>query len=159
MEMVPQISSVLLNRVLRFADSPVESCGLLRGRGQSIRAVMPTENVAPDPHVAFEINPSALIAAHRRARRAHGLALLGYYHSHPNGDAMPSVTDARCAAPDGLIWLIATRHAVRAFRPLAHGRLHGRFDPVPIDLVVGKRPPERVGGYGPNGALPLEILG
>lgn len=62
-------------------------------------------NVAPDPLRHFEIDPAALIAAHR-ASRAGGLAVLGYFHSHPNGLARPSATDARTAAGDGRIWAI-----------------------------------------------------
>lgn len=62
-------------------------------------------NVAPDPLRHFEIDPAALIAAHR-ASRAGGLAVLGYFHSHPNGLARPSATDARAAAGDGRIWAI-----------------------------------------------------
>lgn len=159
MELVPQLSSSLLKRLLRLAGDPVESCGLLRGRGRVVLAAPAAANVAANPHNSFEIDPAALIAAHRAARRAGGLALLGYYHTHPSGVAMPSATDARCAAPDGMIWLIAATNMVRAFRAGASGRLHGRFDPVPIDLVVGKRPPERVGGYGVNGPTPWENMG
>ncbi len=159
MEIVPQISSALLAQMLRLADDPFEHCGLLRGRGARVVRIEAARNVAPDPTAHFEIDPAALIAAHRATRRAHALALLGYYHTHPRGDAVPSITDARCAAPDGQIWLIASRQMVRAFRPHSLGAIHGRFDPVPIDLVVGKRPPKRVGGYGPDGAMPLEILG
>lgn len=68
-------------------------------------------NVAPDPLRHFEIDPAALIAAHR-ASRAGGLAVLGYFHSHPNGLARPSATDARAAAGDGRIWAIVALNDV-----------------------------------------------
>lgn len=94
---------------------PAEACGLLLGKeGQIIEACImeahimearACANVAPDPLRHFEIDPAALIAAHR-ASRAGGLAVLGYFHSHPNGLARPSATDARAAAGDGRIWAI-----------------------------------------------------
>ena len=32
--------------------------------------------------------------------------MLGYYHSHPTGDARPSATDQAQAAGDGRVWAI-----------------------------------------------------
>lgn len=147
METAPEISSALLARLVRLADHHHEQCGILRGRGQVVRRVDLAANVAANPSIRFEIDPHALIAAHRAARRAGGLDLLGYFHSHPGGDAMPSATDAACAAPDGTLWLIAAHGEARLFRAVPTGALHGRFDPVCFDLVVGKRAPERVGGF------------
>nr|WP_317975322.1 M67 family metallopeptidase [Novosphingobium sp. IK01] len=84
---------------------PAEACGLLLGKEGHIMEARACANVAPDPLRHFEIDPAALIAAHR-ASRAGGLAVLGYFHSHPNGLARPSATDARAAAGDGRIWAI-----------------------------------------------------
>jgi proteasome lid subunit RPN8/RPN11 len=67
---------------------PAEACGLLLGQEGHIMEARACANVAPDPLRHFEIDPAALIAAHR-ASRAGGLAVLGYFHSHPNGLARP----------------------------------------------------------------------
>lgn len=88
------------------ATAPLEACGLLLGRGASIETARPTANVAPDPACHFEIDPVALIAAHKDARQG-GPQVLGYFHSHPNGLARPSATDAASAARDGKVWAIA----------------------------------------------------
>jgi proteasome lid subunit RPN8/RPN11 len=84
---------------------PQECCGLLLGQGGGITTVSPASNVHPEPLRHFEIDPAALIAAHRAARSG-GLQVLGYYHSHPNGRAEPSATDRANSCGDGRIWAI-----------------------------------------------------
>ena len=84
---------------------PFEACGLLLGEGERVARILPAANVAPDPARHFEIDPAALIAAHRAAR-AGGEAIIGYYHSHPSGTSHPSPTDAAMAARDGRVWAI-----------------------------------------------------
>jgi proteasome lid subunit RPN8/RPN11 len=108
-----------------------ECCGILRGTGRRVRAVELTRNVAPDPARHFEIDPAALIAAHKSAR-AGGLPLLGYFHSHPNGIAVPSVMDVAQAAPDGLIWLIMAPHSITAWQPVVSGARVSGFTPVSV---------------------------
>ena len=85
---------------------------MLLGAAGRIDAVRPASNVAPDPSRHFELDPAVLIAAHRAARDA-GPAVIGHYHSHPSGVAVPSATDAACAAPDGTLWLIVAGDVAR----------------------------------------------
>lgn len=84
---------------------PREACGLLFGDVDRISGAEVTANVAEDPERGFEIDPAALLAAHK-TERAGGRRIAGYWHSHPSGDATPSATDASMAAPDGKLWLI-----------------------------------------------------
>ena len=98
-------------RALCAADHN-EVCGMLLGAAGRIDAVRPASNVAPDPSRHFELDPAVLIAAHRAARDA-GPAVIGHYHSHPSGVAVPSATDAACAAPDGTLWLIVAGDVAR----------------------------------------------
>ncbi len=84
---------------------PHECCGLMLGRFGRIEIARPARNVHAQPERFFEIDPQALIDAHRDARKG-GPALLGYYHSHPSGRPVPSPTDASRSAGDGLIWAI-----------------------------------------------------
>jgi desampylase len=94
-----------------------ECCGLLRGRGNRVNAVELTRNVAVDPTRHFELDPAALVGVHKDIR-AGGLPLLGYFHSHPNGLAEPSVIDVAQAPPDNLFWLIIAKHIVTAWQPV-----------------------------------------
>jgi len=100
------ISRGLLEQIMSEAAADRrEVCGLLLGTQERIEAVRPAANVAADPERHFELDPVVLIAAHRAAR-AGGARILGHYHSHPAGQAVPSRTDAACAAPDDSLWLI-----------------------------------------------------
>ncbi len=97
-----------------------ECCGLLLGRGDNVERVKRTANVADHPHDRFEIDPAALIMAEKQARQG-GPAILGYFHSHPNGRAEPSPNDAGSACADGRYWLIIANGGITAWQPIAGG--------------------------------------
>ena len=133
--MVPEveIATELLARLwVAAAASPyAEVCGLLFGDGTRVENARACRNVHADPARRFEIDAAALLHAHREQRRG-GPRVIGHYHSHPSGVAVPSVADAEAAAPDGAVWLIITAGDARAWRAVANGALHGRFDPLRI---------------------------
>lgn len=110
---------------------PLECCGLLLGQGERIDAARPADNVAPDPARHFEIDPAALLAAHKAARGG-GPQVLGYFHSHPNGLARPSATDAKSAGHDGRIWAIVANGGITVWRDGPSG-----FEPLFYDVVDG----------------------
>lgn len=112
------------------AASPAEACGLLFGNAEEVTGFRTAGNVADAPERRFEIDPRALFAA-LRAERAGGPRIIGYWHSHPGGDPTPSATDAAMAEPDGKLWLILGNAGYSLHRAVAHGTLHGRFDPAP----------------------------
>lgn len=108
------------------AAHPHEACGLLFGTTSRIEHAVPATNVAPDPAMHFEVDPAALIAAHRAARDD-GPEVIGYFHSHPNGLARPSATDVASAARDGRVWIIIADGAItcwcdgpEGFEPLSY---------------------------------------
>jgi proteasome lid subunit RPN8/RPN11 len=90
------------------------------GHGGRIEQVVPTGNVHPTPRTHFEIDPQALIDAHRAARQG-GPEMLGYYHSHPTSMAEPSATDRAMAAGDGRVWAIVGGGDVKFWRDDWHG--------------------------------------
>ena len=102
------------------AAVPREACGLLLGEGSHIAAATMADNVHPQPLTRFEIDPVALVAAHRAAR-AGGPQVLGYWHSHPNGLGRPSTTDGAQAAGDGRLWAIVARGAISLWVDRAEG--------------------------------------
>ena len=104
--------------------APGEACGLLFGTATHMETATPTANVHPEPARHFEIDPAALIAAHKAAREG-GPQVVGYFHSHPNGLARPSATDAATASGDGRIWAIAASGTVTLWRDTASG-----FEPL-----------------------------
>lgn len=112
----------------RAAD-PHECCGLLFGDANAITALHAAANVHPSPATHFEIDPQALIDAHR-AMRSGGPRLAGYYHSHPHGHAEPSSTDRAMAAGDQMVWAIIAQDEVRLWRANADGFSALSYTPI-----------------------------
>jgi proteasome lid subunit RPN8/RPN11 len=106
MGMVLQVASGVIATLIAEAATaaPAECCGILLGRGL-IEEARPAANIAPEPTRHFEIDPVALIAAHRAARSG-GAPVIGYFHSHPSGHPVPSATDCAHAGRDGSVWAI-----------------------------------------------------
>lgn len=129
--MIAEVTSAVLERILAEAATadPRECCGILLGDGAAIGALEPACNVHPAPETHFEIDPRALIDAHRAAR-AGGPQVMGYYHSHPRGPAAPSPTDQAMAARDGRIWAIAGEGEVRFWRDDEAG-----FEPLSLRVI------------------------
>jgi desampylase len=99
--------SALVGRLRALADAafPLEACGLLLGNATRIGEVRACANVHPTPETHFEIDPQALIDAHRAARNG-GPHVVGYFHSHPAGPPEPSAADRAHATGDGRVWAI-----------------------------------------------------
>ena len=123
--MVMRISRVLLDRLIAEAVAAPdrEICGLLLGNAEEILEATPAANVSSNPHDSFEIDPQALVDAHR-AERQGGPCLIGYYHSHPTGLAQPSATDRAQASGDGRIWAIIGGGDVTLWRDVGGGFEH-----------------------------------
>ena len=115
--MTLQVSSDVLDGLLAEAAGayPRECCGILMGKGGQITQFRPASNAHPRPERHFEIDPQALIDAHREARDG-GPQVLGYYHSHPNGLERPSATDEASSARDGTVWAIIAAGRVTFWR-------------------------------------------
>jgi desampylase len=125
------LSSAHRARLLTWADeaAPQECCGLLLGGDGVVSTVTRANNVAADPHTHFEVDPAALIAAHKEMRTG-GPGVIGYFHSHPNGLARPSATDVASACADGKYWLIIAGGLVSAWLPVAQEDAVLGFQPV-----------------------------
>lgn len=130
------IARTVLDRLVAdAADSPdAEICGLLFGTADVIDAAQPAQNVAADPGRRFELDPAVLFAA-IRAERAGGPRLVGYYHSHPSGDPVPSACDAAEASEQGRLWLIMGRSGARLWLSRRGGAVHGAFDPMALAIA------------------------
>lgn len=115
------------------AAYPRECCGLVEGvRGDDIARVLalhPARNILA-ARDRFEIHPEDHFAALKMARER-GHAIIGCYHSHPDGAPRPSETDLSGAGEEDFLWLIAA--ILRADAPVLFGSFvyrGGFFEPV-----------------------------
>ena len=123
----------LLDRALAAGNQ--ECCGLLLGRDDRLFELVPCANVAENLEHNFELDPVELLSRHKAARDG-GVPIIGYYHSHPNGRAEPSATDAAQAADDGRYWVIIAGNSVSGWRPEGQAEQVIGFESIPI-LVEG----------------------
>jgi proteasome lid subunit RPN8/RPN11 len=105
-----------LEAILSHAEraNPRECCGVLVGREDEILQAVEARNLSEDPN-RYLLDPADHIAIRRNARAA-GLAVVGFYHSHPHSAALPSATDQAEAAYPGHLYLIVGVDEVRLFR-------------------------------------------
>jgi proteasome lid subunit RPN8/RPN11 len=89
-----RIGQKALENVLDHAEREprLECCGLLAGRDGVITDAFAAKNAAADAVKNYEIAPEQLFQLMREMRAA-DLALMGIYHSHPNGGNAPSPRD------------------------------------------------------------------
>jgi len=94
-----RISRQLLNHIAQHAADtyPAECCGLLVGKGDNVLAAERTRNARmAEGGDRFEIDPLDHVRVWEAARKA-GHDVIGCYHSHPDGQALPSSIDRRLA--------------------------------------------------------------
>lgn len=97
-------------------QAPLEACGLLAGKGDSVENVLAVRNADQSP-VRFRMDPQEQVDAFEWMD-ANGLDLVGIFHSHPSGPETASVTDIAEAAYEvvHLIWSRSGRDwSVRGF--------------------------------------------
>jgi proteasome lid subunit RPN8/RPN11 len=98
--------------------APEEACGLLAGQENRILFITPVTNELHSP-VRFRMDPVEQLKAFQLFEDQ-DWEMLGIYHSHPNGPAMPSLTDIAEAYYPEVIHLIwspsADKWTCRGFR-------------------------------------------
>ncbi len=95
--------------------APDECCGILVGSEVAGRLevveVHPVPNVwEGDKRDRFELDALTHLRRQRESRE-HGLTIVGYYHSHPQGNASPSAFDAEMAWPGYAYLIVALNRA------------------------------------------------
>jgi desampylase len=122
-------TQAIIDRIREEAgNSHAEICGALIGDGTIVTEVLPLVNHSVHAHDSFYI-PATEVMQIERAAESDGHMLMGFYHSHPNGDAVPSVTDVLEALPGYVYWIVSSSGELRAWR-LRDDRT--RFDEVDV---------------------------
>jgi proteasome lid subunit RPN8/RPN11 len=117
-------------------DPEREVCGLLGGRDDRAVVAIPIPNAAPTPHIRYEMDRQAMVAAIMQLRRDR-MEVVGVYHSHPHDPPTPSATDIAEATWPDVVYVIIGRDrdqwAMRGWS-LQHGESHE------VDLSVSEAP-------------------
>jgi proteasome lid subunit RPN8/RPN11 len=108
-------------------ERPNECCGLLVGAGSRVAFAVPARNVDASSTTRYRIDPRQHLDLQRVLREAvPPIAIIGAYHSHPHGTAVPSESDVAEAHYDEWTYVIVGLRArvaqVRAFR-IRRGRV------------------------------------
>ncbi len=119
------------------AESPREACGLIAGQRERAAEIIPIPNIASDPQHAYYMDERALVEALTHLEARH-LELIGFYHSHPQSDPIPSQTDVRQANYPNTPYVIVGLKG-DAPRLAAWNMSYGRVSEV--TLHVGDEPP------------------
>jgi proteasome lid subunit RPN8/RPN11 len=121
------------------AAYPYEGCGALLGRYDEatprvVRTIPLPNTEAAAPRIRFAVSPKDYMHVEAEATRL-GLDLLGFWHSHPDHPARPSVTD-RAYAWEGLLTLVlaVAKGAAGELTAWEIRGLEAPFTEVPIAL-------------------------
>ncbi len=137
--MTLRLAPRLLDAVRRHAEAayPRECCGFLIGFSRegerTIVAVTPAENAEEATSGSrFLVTPERYFKAECDAARR-GLAVTGFYHSHPDVEAMPSEADLVGALPGVSYLIVAVQGGrVAGIRSWALDARDRRFAPEPL---------------------------
>jgi proteasome lid subunit RPN8/RPN11 len=101
--MTLRVSETIIQQIRHQGELayPAECCGALAGQPGAIKQVLqliPMQNRRTDDPHRYLIAPDDLLRTMTELRRS-DLEVLGYYHSHPDHPAEPSVFDTEHAWP------------------------------------------------------------
>lgn len=125
-------------------DYPRECCGLLLGSGAEPRRVAdltPLRNANTEaPERRFALDPHEHLDAQRQARRR-GFEVVGFYHSHPDHPARPSVTDLAEASWPGFSYVITAVAGGHALAVNSYELAEDRGHFIQEEIIVTDPPP------------------
>jgi proteasome lid subunit RPN8/RPN11 len=112
--------------------SPNESCAILFGKIEKdhflVKDIFLTENIANSP-INFTISNDDLIKGYQEAEKRK-LDVVGIFHSHPDSEAYPSITDQKFMEINPVPWLIFSNKNEQFRAYVFESKV------IPFDLVV-----------------------
>lgn len=126
----------LADLLRRSRDTSEEVCGILIGQCNPgiVESLISARNVHPTPRHHFLLDASTLLLADTEARMR-GQDIIGFYHSHPSGIAIPSAHDRRDAWPDYVYVIVGGGNRVPAYLTAWRMSHAGRLIPESVRLA------------------------
>lgn len=150
--LAPENARLIAQHVRR--EIPNEACGVLLGDQNEVKQIVPLLNIAVSPRNSYRIDDRSLVQTFFNAKRT-GLAVMGFYHSHPKGDPIPSQTDIRQSTYPELPHLIV---GMRSGEPhlAAWAIQYGQVQP--IEVVLASKPANEKPDEGFSSAQKFAII-
>lgn len=115
---------------------PHEGCGILLGTGNEVKQFVSVPNVATTPSNAYVMDEQVLVQAFFSAKKQ-GFEVVGFYHSHPDNDPIPSQVDVSQAHyPDTAYVIVGVRG--RETQVAAWSINNRRV--YPVDVILTPKP-------------------
>ncbi|MEK6679522.1 MAG: M67 family metallopeptidase [Nitrospirota bacterium] len=86
------------------AEAPLECCGILAGKDETVTHIYKMKNTEDDPDKYF-MEPKEQFAV-IKDMRVKGIDMLAIYHSHPHSPARPSGVDINLAYYPDAVYII-----------------------------------------------------
>lgn len=120
-------------------ELPNEACGLIGGVDSKAKQIIPIKNVAEMPQRYYRIDAQAQLQALKSFDEQH-IEWIAVYHSHPNGQPLPSsddIRDAELNTPNLCHLIIGLKN--QNIRLQAWHIYDGKVDEV--ELLIGQQKP------------------
>ncbi len=114
------------------SESPLECCGILAGKEETVTHIYKMKNTENDPDKYFMEPKEQFVAI--KDMRAKGIDMLAIYHSHPHSPARPSGVDIKLAFYPDAIYIIVS--LMDAAKPVIKGFLikEGKVEETAIKI-------------------------
>ena len=113
-------------------ESPLECCGILGGKGETVQRVFELQNVERSP-VRYLMSPQEQFKVFEELEKE-SIEMMAIYHSHPHSIPFPSETDVKMAFyPEVISIIISLKEknpAVKAFQ-ISQEAIY----PQPIEVI------------------------
>jgi proteasome lid subunit RPN8/RPN11 len=133
------LKPVLAQEIVAYAREaqPDECCGVILGLRETAEQIIPIPNIAAEPKYNYQMDEKSLLKALYQAEYMQ-LEVIGFYHSHPRTEPIPSPTDVQLVNYPDAAYVIAGLQNGEA--RLAAWSI--KQDQVkPIELVVSETKP------------------
>jgi len=85
-------------------EKPLECCGLLAGKDQTVQEIFETQNTARSP-ILFSMDPKEELMALKEIENQ-SMEIVAIYHSHPHTIPFPSEEDVKMSFSFDVPWVI-----------------------------------------------------
>ena len=132
------LKPALAQEIVNYAREalPNECCGVILGVGETAEQIVPIPNIASEPKYNYHMDERALLKVLYEAEHAQR-EVIGFYHSHPRTDPIPSPTDIQLANYSDVAYVIVGLKNGEAYLA-AWAIKREQVRPIKLVISIGK---------------------